>query len=37
MKSETELRQDFDPFTRRKRWFLADPLRERDADEERRS
>lgn len=34
---EAELRQDFDPFTHGKHWYLADPLRERDADAERRS
>ena len=34
---EAELQQDVDPFTRRKQWVLVDPLRERDADEERRS
>jgi hypothetical protein len=32
-----ELRQDYDTFTHSKRWFLVDPLRERDADEERRT
>lgn len=34
---EAELRQDYDTFTQKKRWFLVDPLRERDADEERRT
>lgn len=34
---EAELRHDYDTFTHRKQWFLVDPLRERDADEERRS
>jgi hypothetical protein len=34
---EAELRRDYDVFTHRKHWFLIDPLRERDADEERRS
>ena len=34
---EAELRQEFDTFAHQKRWFLVDPLRERDADEERRT
>lgn len=34
---EAELRQDYDTFTHQKHWFLVDPLRERDADEGRRS
>lgn len=34
---EAELRHDLDVFSHKKRWYLVDPLRERDADEERRS
>jgi len=32
---ETELRQEFDTFAHRQRWFLVDPLADND-DEERR-
>lgn len=34
--TEAELRNEFDVFSRRKRWFLVDPLAESD-DEERRA
>lgn len=34
---EAELRQEFETFDHKKRWFLVDPLTERDEEEQRRA